>query len=97
MHKITTYNFFKQMCQLDFIEEIWLFGSRARNDHHDRSDIDLFIIAPNAATSDIRRVEEIVEKADTLLKIDLTWDETVTNLEFKKQIYKYHTILYKKV
>lgn len=84
------------MCQLYFIEEIWLFGSRARNDHQDRSDIDLFIIAPNATTRDIRRVEEIIEKADTLLKIDLTWDKTVTNLEFKQQIYKYHTILYKK-
>lgn len=34
------------------VEEVWLFGSRARSDNQDRADIDLAIVCHNATTKD---------------------------------------------
>ncbi|WP_410526187.1 nucleotidyltransferase domain-containing protein [Rickettsia endosymbiont of Urophora cardui] len=44
---IKSYLFMEKLESLPFIEEIWLFGSRARGDNNERSDIDLAIICPN--------------------------------------------------
>jgi predicted nucleotidyltransferase len=67
---VTKYEFITELKKLPFIEEIWLFGSRAREDHKERADIDLAIICPNATDSDWLKVMDIIEEADTLLKID---------------------------
>lgn len=93
---INSYIFFKQICQIKTIDEIWLFGSRARGDNSPRSDIDLYIIAPKATNEDILNVSSIVEEADTLLAIDIVWSHTVNSNELKEQIKNQHIILYKK-
>lgn len=67
---ITTYKFYKNLTELPFIEEIWLFGSRARGDNQDRADIDLAIYCPKAEFQDWSKVLDIIDEADTLLKID---------------------------
>lgn len=42
----------------DFIDEICLFGSRARGDNKERSDIDLAIVCPRASDTDwLKNVE----------------------------------------
>ncbi|HBB53113.1 MAG TPA: hypothetical protein DCZ80_04370 [Legionellales bacterium] len=41
---ILHYRFIKELSLLDFVNEIWLFGSRAREDNQARSDIDLAIL-----------------------------------------------------
>ena len=64
------YKFIEQLKALPFVDEIWLFGSRARGDHQERSDIDLAIICSTANDIDWLKVIDIVEDADTLLKID---------------------------
>ena len=64
------YEFIKQLQSLSCIEEIWLYGSRARGDHHERSDIDLALLCPQATAADLQIIDEIVAQADTLLKID---------------------------
>ena len=64
------YKFIKKLEKLSFVEQIWLFGSRARGDHHERSDIDLAIMCPKATPHDWIKVMSIVENADTLLNID---------------------------
>ena len=89
------YKFIDQLKALPFIEEIWLFGSRARGDNNDRSDIDLAIICAEALATDWLKVMKIIENADTLLKIDcvrfekeLLSDELYNNiLRNKKVIY----------
>lgn len=58
------------MEELPFIEKIWLYGSRARGDSWDRSDIDIAIDYPHATYADWQNVRDIIEDADTLLKID---------------------------
>jgi predicted nucleotidyltransferase len=68
---LTEYGFFRALCDLPFVEEIRLFGSRARGLARPRSDIDLAIRAPGADATDWDRARLIVEEADTLLKIDL--------------------------
>jgi predicted nucleotidyltransferase len=70
MDNMIHYNFINQLKSLPFIDEIWLFGSRARGDHRKKSDIDLAIICPNATDDDWLKIDHIIEEADTLLKID---------------------------
>ncbi len=67
---IGNYIFYQQLMDLPFVEEIWLFGSRARGDHDPRSDIDLAIYAPRASDLEWSKILDIIDGADTLLKID---------------------------
>ena len=54
------------------VRRIWLFGSRARGEARERSDIDLAIEAPDADRREWLEVSRVVEEdADTLLPIDL--------------------------
>ena len=64
------YKFLEELKMLSFIDEIWLFGSRARKDNRERSDIDLAIVCPKATDFDWIKITDIIEDADTLLKID---------------------------
>jgi predicted nucleotidyltransferase len=54
------------------VERIWLFGSRARGDNFERSDIDLAIEAPRMDRHDWLKIAlDFAEEAPTLLLIDL--------------------------
>ncbi|MDF2782150.1 MAG: nucleotidyltransferase protein [Geminicoccaceae bacterium] len=54
------------------VGRVWLFGSRARGDHFERSDIDLAIEAPSMNDSDWVRIKlDFEDEAPTLLLIDL--------------------------
>ncbi|MBI2267769.1 MAG: nucleotidyltransferase domain-containing protein [Armatimonadetes bacterium] len=57
--------------QFTHVERVILFGSRARGDYEERSDIDLAIDISRADSREWSAVEEIAENARTLLKIDL--------------------------
>lgn len=73
---IKSYNFFKKLSSLPFVNKIYLYGSRARGDNKERSDIDLaFYFEKNY---DWFKVEDILDKADTLLIIDYV---NLNNLE----------------
>ena len=67
---IKNYRFYKDLINLSFIKEIWLFGSRARGDNQDRADLDLAILCHNATFEDWLKIRTIIDNADTLLKID---------------------------
>jgi predicted nucleotidyltransferase len=69
-HNITHYTFFKKLSFLPFVEKIILFGSRARKDNFDRSDIDLAIDCPNATIKEWLIILDIIDNADTFLVID---------------------------
>jgi predicted nucleotidyltransferase len=54
------------------VERVWLFGSRARGDHFERSDIDFAIEAPAMARCDWLKLSlDFEEQAPTLLCVDL--------------------------
>lgn len=97
MQPIQEYLFYKRLIALNFVQEIWLFGSRARNDHQARADIDLALSCPDALEHDWNRILEIIENADTLLKIDCVRLDALDNASaLKKNILTQGIKLYDK-
>ena len=91
------YKFIKKLQNLPFVDEIWLFGSRARGDHRKKSDIDLAIICPNSTDNDWDNIMDIIENADTLLKIDcIKFDKIKIREELFDNILKDKKVLYVK-
>jgi len=63
------------------IEKVIVFGSRARGDADERSDIDLLIVAPAATSRQWLDILFRLENADTLLSIDVVrWKEASATL-----------------
>lgn len=92
---ITNYNFFHKITELPFVEKIWLYGSRARGDFKERSDIDLAIEYPQASVIEWFDLLDIIENADTLLKIDcVRVDELTKNSHFKRNIFRVAKLLF---
>lgn len=90
------YSFLQKIIDLPFVESIILYGSRARNDNKERSDIDLAIECPNATDTDWNTVLDIIDNADTLLKIDCIKLDTLSETnQLKKAIQKEGIILYR--
>ena len=58
--------------QIPAISRVVLYGSRARRDHHDRSDFDLAILAPKISAQDWAQfVLDVQEHAPTLCGVDV--------------------------
>ena len=97
MSKYLDYQFIEKLKSLPFVEEIWLFGSRARGDNRERSDIDLAILCPNSTDKDWLSITEIIEDADTLLKIDcVKFDQDRISKELYDNILKDRKVIYVK-
>jgi len=68
------------------IKQVILFGSRARGDAEDRSDIDLSIEAPDIHERQWLEIVFLLEKIDTLLPIDVVrWEDAPDTLKRKIQ------------
>lgn len=94
---VKEYTFFQKLEKLPFIEKIWLYGSRAREDSRDRSDIDLAIECPNASFMEWQQLLDIIEDADTLLKIDcVRLEQLDADSSFKKNILGDAKLLFQK-
>lgn len=94
--KVTDYRFFHKLETLPFIDKIWLYGSRARKDSRERSDIDLAIECPNATYADWQKVVDIIENADTLLKIDCIKLDDLKDTGFKENLFHDKQLLFQK-
>lgn len=64
------YDFVEHIAALPFVDAIILYGSRARGDARQRSDIDLAVRAPAASPAQWQHLLDLVDDADTLLGID---------------------------
>jgi uncharacterized protein len=94
---IKNFKFFKKLTDLPFVNTIILYGSRARGDQQERSDIDLAIDCPYAQEMDWVAILDIIEEADTLLKIDcVRFDKLSDNNPLKQAIQRDGIYLYKK-
>lgn len=95
--EISHYQFWKKLKDIIFIEKIILFGSRARGDFKERSDIDIAVVCPTASDRDWFQILEIVDSADTLLKIDcVRYDKLSEDDPLKIKINKEGIIIYGK-
>lgn len=78
------------------LSKMVLFGSRARLDHSERSDIDLAIWAKDA--SHYYRVSDALEHIDTLLMFDLVdMNSGFLSRELKEEIERDGVVLYEEV
>lgn len=94
---IQSYIFINKLKSLPFVNEIWLFGSHARGDNDECSDIDIAIISPNITDQEWLEVMDIMESADTLLKIDcVRFESTKISSELYENILKEKKIIYDK-
>lgn len=94
---ISEYNFMSALKSLDFIDEIWIFGSRARGDNQEKSDIDLAILCNKATDADWIKIMDIIEDADTLLKIDcVRFDKNRISSALYSNILKDKKVIYVK-
>ncbi len=91
------YEFYQEIQKLPYVEKIILFGSRARKDNQERSDIDLAIVCPQATYDEWVELLDIIDEADTLLKIDCVRFDTLRETSLlKEQILKEGVELYAK-
>lgn len=88
MQDVTQYRFFKDLCAFPFVDAIYLYGSRARGDGDDWSDIDLAIYCPNATPTQWDHVVQIVQTQEILVPITAARYDTITDAGFKAQIDK---------
>lgn len=97
VHSIIELEFFKKLVKLSFVEAVYLYGSRARKDHQERSDIDLAIVCPAATAEQWLLVEKIIDEADTLLKIDyVRLDELDKQDPLKQNILQDKLVLFER-
>jgi uncharacterized protein len=78
------------------VERVWLFGSRARGDCFERSDIDLAVEAPTMHHRDWLKLKlDFADAAPTLLLIDLMrWEEAPADL--REQIRDEGILIYER-
>ncbi len=94
---IKQYIFYYDLRSLPFVEAIWLYGSRARQDNIERSDIDLAILCPQATEEEWRKIQEIIENANTLLHIDIVrFDALSENDKIRYNILKDKVVLFER-
>ena len=85
----------EQLGQIQTVESVILFGSRARGTHSERSDIDLAVVCPEASSRNWLEMTDIIDEAPTLLKIDLVRYGKMRE-EFKEEIDSEGIVLYER-
>ena len=93
---IKSYDFYYEIRSLPCVKGIYLYGSRAKGDAQERSDIDLAINCPDASDSDWRQILQIIENADTLFSIDCVRYDTLDDVRLKHEIDKNKVVLFEK-
>jgi len=89
MEELKKYKFIDKIKALPFVKEVWIFGSRARGDSQERSDIDIAVLCKEyASDADWRKVQDIAEDADTLLMIDLVRFDKLKDDKFRDRILR---------
>ena len=77
------------------VEKVILFGSRARGDQRERSDIDLAVVGADIADSEWTDIWSYVDEAPTLLGIDLVRFEEAPD-HLRESIVKEGIALYER-
>lgn len=85
----TEYAFFHKLTEFPFVDAVYLYGSRAKGEHTERSDIDLAVLCPEATDAEWNQVRELMESAPILVSIDvIRWDTVPRNSTFRQGILR---------
>lgn len=86
----------KRIGSCPHVEKVILFGSRARGDEQERSDIDVAVVGPEITRKEWLEMRGYMEEdAETLLFIDLIRFETASD-QMKDSIDKEGVVLYER-
>jgi predicted nucleotidyltransferase len=78
------------------VERVWLFGSRARGDNFERSDIDLAVEAPGIDRGEWAELHfDLEEEADTLLLVDIVLIDDLPD-SFRRRVHREGRLLYER-
>ena len=77
----------------DYIEKVILFGSRARGDNEEKSDIDLAVYSDRSI---MEFIEDIELNTRTLLEFDFSNMNTKNDEFFKEQVHNDGIVLYER-
>ena len=69
--RLTDYHFLQEIAALDVVDAIYLFGSRARGDNRERSDIDIAVLCPRATKKDWLSIQNNLAESAKVLFDDL--------------------------
>ena len=87
--------FTKEVSAFPSVEKIILYGSRARGDHEERSDIDLAIECPSATEEEWLKIWQKGDEAETLYFVDLLRLETAEE-KIRKRIESEGKVLWER-
>lgn len=94
LKELKKYEFIDKIKSLPFVKELWLYGSRARGDNKDKSDIDLAVIFNrDIVDSEWYKVLDIVDNRDTLLNVDCVRFDKINDDDFRNNILKDKVVL----
>src|SRR5438105_3264065 len=94
---IKTYAFYYRLRTLSFVQEISIFGSRAKGVNFQRSDIDLAIRCEGATQEEWQKIRTIIDSSDTLLSIDCVRLDTLCDDRLLAEIERTKKVLFKRV
>ena len=80
----------------DKVQKVILFGSRAKNEYHEGSDIDFAIIGDGIDLSLLHKIELETDKLYLPYRIDLIDYQNITNKELKAHIDRIGKLFYVK-
>lgn len=78
------------------VKKVILFGSRARGDYKNNSDIDLAFIFNNNDKDNFIKMQAKLEELNTLYKFDVIDFNTLNNDRFKEEILKDGIVIFGK-
>jgi len=85
----------KELAQKYAIEKIILFGSRARGDNSEKSDIDIAVY-PMPEFQNIGRFTSDIDELNTLLKVDMVFINKDTEAKLIHNISKEGVVIYER-
>jgi proline iminopeptidase len=90
-----TINILKSVfAQFSSIEKVIIYGSRAKGNYREGSDIDFAISAPNMSDNEFSRLWNALDDLPLIYKIDCLHLEKLQNPTLKENIYKQGIVFY---
>ena len=68
------------------LERVWIYGSRARGDHRDESDIDLAVDAPDIAAADFSQLAGRLDDLGLIYRVDMLHLHSKLDQSFRSNI-----------